>query len=402
MRFFIKMTTENEVNIHKANDIKSKTPLYFSPDSSKKNNFLKLRLASKNIYQNTDSNLSKNQIKKKINSNLSKNIINFQQQNKFLKSNKKLLIETPDKFNRNKNNNSNMSYKKFNSKLYLKKNAITNISSLNETNGKELSTQSNFYLNTHINNTPKVKNNNFEKNSLSNIKFNIGKSSKNLLNSKNPSIQLKKNAGSAIELMEAKTKNLSDLTNINPLDYIYTTGNKQNKFLSPNSHSSNPKIIFFNNEKNKVKDKYYKFNRKESKINQNQIKENEQNNPDNDNIKDEGDKKNQINLLLKNTFTNVKIFPTTILNNKIIYNNPSEKSNQNKNNEQNQKNKTNENSINNNSKIKKEKIVIETIDKKPNINKRETFNSIEELHYFYVDTLQKGKKIADELDKYNN
>lgn len=396
------MTTENEVNTHKANDIKSKTPLYFSPDSSKKNNFLKLRLASKNIYQNTDSNLSKNQIKKKINSNLSKNIINFQQQNKFLKSNKKLLIETPDKFNRNKNNNSNMSYKKFNSKLYLKKNAIPNISSLNETNGKELSTQSNFYLNTHINNTPKVKNNNFEKNNLSNIKFNIGKSSKNLLNSKNPSIQLKKNSGSAIELMEAKTKNLSNLTNINLLDYIYTTGNKQNKIFSPNNHSSNPKIIFFNNEKNKAKDKYYKLNRKESKINQNQIKENEQNNPDNDNIKDEGDKKNQINLLLKNTFTNVKIFPTTILNNKIIYNNPSEKSNQNKNNEQNQKNKTNENSINNNSKIKKEKIVIETIDKKPNINKSETFNSIEELHYFYVDTLQKGKKIADELDKYNN
>jgi hypothetical protein len=296
-------------------------------------------------------------------------------------SNKKLLFETPDKFKKSKN--SNKSYKKFNSKLYLKKNVIPNISSLNETNGKELSTQSNFYINTNINNTPKAKNNNFEKNNLSNIKFNIGKSSQKLLNSKNPQIQLKRNVGSEIELLEAKTKNLSNLTNINPLDYIYTSGNKQNKFLSPNNQNSNPKIIFFNDEKNKTKDKYYNLNRKESNINQNQTKEIEQNNSDKANVKDGEDKKNQINLLLKNTFTNVKIFPTTILNNKIIFNNPSEKSNQNKNNEQSQQNKNNENSVNN-SKIKKEKIVIETIDKKPNINKRESFNSIEELFNFHI------------------
>ena len=398
------MTSSNEVNIHKAKDIKGKVPLYFSPDSTKKNNFLKLRLASKNIYQNTDSNLSKNQIKKKINSNLGKNIINFQQQNKFLKSNKKLLIETPDKFNKNKNSNNNKSYKKFNSKLYLKKNGIPNISSLNETNGKELSTQSNFYLNTNINSTPKVKNNNHEKNSLSNIKFNIGKSSQNLLNSKNPPLQLKKNAGSAIELMEAKTKNLSDLNNMNLLEYMHTTGNKPNKFLSPNIHGSNQKIIYFRDENNKTKDKFYKLSRKDSKTNQTQIKGNEQNNADNDGAGDVGDKKNQINLLLKNTFTNVKIFPTTILNNKIIYNDSSEKSTQNKSKEQNQQNKKNETTINtiNNSKIKKEKIVIETIDKKPSINRSETFNSIEELHYLYVDILQRGKNIANELDKYNN
>ena len=386
------MTTANEFNIQHTNAIKSKVPLFFSPDSSKKNYFLKLRLENKKIYQNTESNLSKNQIKKKINSNL----INFQQQNKFLKSHKKLLIETPDKFNKNKNYNK--SYKKFDSKLYLKKNVIPNISFLNETKGKGLSTQSNFYLKTNINNTPKVKNNNFEKNSLSNIKFNEEKSRKNKLNSKNPSIHLKKSSGSAIELTEAKERNLSGINNINPLDYLFTNGNKQNKFLSPNNHSSNPKIIFFNDEKNKTQKNFYKLNRNESKINQNQIKENEQNNTDNANVKDEKDKKNQINLLLKNTFTNVKIFPTTILNNKIIYNNSSEKNSRNKSKEQNQQSKTNENSINNISKIKKEKIVIETIDKKPFINKEETFNSIEELHYFYVDTLQKGRTIANEMD----
>ena len=45
---------------------------------------------------------------------------------------------------------------------------------------------------------------------------------------------------------------------------------------------------------------------------------------------------------------------------------------------------------------------IEIIYKNPSINKNEAFNSIEELHYFVVDTLQKSKKIANELDKYNN
>ena len=55
----------------------------------------------------------------------------------------------------------------------------------------------------------------------------------------------------------------------------------------------------------------------------------------------------------------------------------------------------------NNSKIKKEKIVIETGDKKPNNNKNENFQSIEELHYFYVDTLQRGKNYAIQLDKCN-
>ena len=106
------MTTANEVNIQKANVIKNKAPQYFSPDSSKKNNFLKLRLENKKIYQNNESNLSKNQLKKKINSNLGKNIINFQKQNIFFMNNKNLLIETPEKFSKSKN--SNKSYKKFN------------------------------------------------------------------------------------------------------------------------------------------------------------------------------------------------------------------------------------------------------------------------------------------------
>ena len=202
---------------------------------------------------------------------------------------------------------------------------------------------------------------------------------------------MKKNAGSAYDLLETK-----NLNNINHLNYIYTTGNKQNSFLSPQNHGSNPKIVYFSNKKNKTQNQFYKQNTsKELKTNQIETKDNTQSNTNS-----EEDKKNKINLLLKNAFTNLKIYPTTILNNKVIYNNSSTKNNQNKDIEQNQKNKKGENS-NNTSKIKKEKIVIETLDKKPSItiSKTETFNSIEELHYFYVDTLQKGKNIAKELDK---
>jgi hypothetical protein len=366
------MSTAQEIIILKDNLIKNKTPLYFSPDPNKKHIFSNIHTEPRNIYQEGEPILSKNQIKQKVNSNLNKNIINIQQQ-----KNAKLFTDITDK-----NKRSNKSNKKSSSKLYLKKNALSNISSLNDNNGKGLSTQINFGSNTNINNISNQKNNAFPSR-LSNIKFNIGKSSQNLLNSKNSTTYLKKNAESACELLEAKTKNLVNINNINHINYIYTSGNKQNNFLSPQSHGSNPKILFYNNEKNTTKDKFYNQNtRKESKTEQNQTKESE-----NNNANDAEDKKNQINLLLKNTFTNVKIFPTTILNNKIIYNN-----------EQNLKNTKNENS-NNSSKIKKEKIVIETVDKKPSINKNESFNSIEELHYFYVDTFQKGKNIANELDK---
>ena len=373
MDYFIKMSTANEINILKDNLIKNKTQLYFSPDSNKKHIFSKIYTEPRNIYQEGEPILSKNQIKQKVNSNLNKNIINIQQQ-----KNSKLFTDITDKNKRN-----NKSNKKGSSKYYLKKNALSNISSLNDKNGKGLSTQINFGSNTNINNISNHENSAFPKSRLSNIKFNIGKSSQNLLNSKNSTTYLKKNAESACELLETKTKNLVNINNINHINYIYTSGNKQNTFLSPQSHASNPKILFYNNEKSTTKDNFYKQNtNKEPKIEQNQTKENE-----NNNAKDDADKKSQINLLLRNTFTNVKIFPTTILNNKIIYNN-----------EQNMKNKKNENS-NNSSKIKKEKIVIETVDKKPTINTNESFNSIEELHYFYVDTFQKGKNIANDLDK---
>ena len=375
------MSSAHEINIQKDNFIKSKAPLYFSPDSNKKHNFTNLYTEPRNIYQERDSNLLKNPL-------MSKNKSNFQLQNNFEKHTK-LNTDKLDKATQDLK--SNKSYQKVNSKLYLKRNIIQDISALNGANGKALLTQTNFRSNTNINNTPNDQNNKFMKSRLTNIKFNINKKNQNFYSPNNSTTYLKKNAGSAYDLLETK-----NLNNINHLNYIYTTGNKQNSFLSPQNHGSNPKIVYFSNKKNKTQNQFYKQNTsKELKTNQIETKDNTQSNTNS-----EEDKKNKINLLLKNAFTNLKIYPTTILNNKVIYNNSSTKNNQNKDIEQNQKNKKGENS-NNTSKIKKEKIVIETLDKKPSItiSKTETFNSIEELHYFYVDTLQKGKNIAKELDK---
>ena len=376
MQYSLVMSSSHEINIYKDNFIKNKAPLYFSPDSNKKHNFTNLYTEPRNIYQESDPNLLTNPLMIKNKSNYH----NFEKQTK-------LNTDKNDKVNQNIKNNK--SYQKVNSKLYLKRNIIQDISALNGSNGKALLTQTNFRSNTNINNTPNDLNSKFMKSRLTNIKFNINKQNQNFFSPNNSTTYLKKNAGSAYDLLETK-----NLNNINHINYIYTTGNKQNSFLSPQNHGSNPKIIYFSNKKNKTQNQFYKQNTsKELKTNQIETKDNTQSN-----INGEEDKKEKINLLLRNAFTNLKIYPTTILNNKVIFNNSTTKNNQNKTNEQNQKNKKGENS-NNNSKIKKEKIVIETLDKKPSINKTETFNSIEELHYFYVDTLQRGKNIAKELDK---
>ena len=401
------MSTTEEKNNNKKNFLKIKAPLYFSSYSHKKNSFENLYTEPRNIHQEIDSNLSNNQIKQKINnSNVNKNLINIQKTDNFRK-NTKLLSEIAEKVNQKKNNPQ--SYKKVNSKLYLKKNYIPNISLFNDISGNIMPIQSNTNSNIIINNnSPNDQNNKFsqnKQNKLSNIKFNIGKSNQNFLNSKNSSNNLKKNAGSACELLntnnylrKSKTKNkqLIDINNLNQINYIFTSDNNQKSFLSPQNNASNPKILFLKKEKSNIFAQNISNN---SKINQ--IQGNESNNNDEDN------KNNHINYLMRNTFTNVKIYPTTILNNKIIYNQV-EKSNQNQNNNKSIKNNKSERSNNNSSKhynttkIKTEKIVIDTAEKRPNNNKIEKYQSIEELHYFYVDTLQKGKTYALKLDKCNN
>ena len=162
---------------------------------------------------------------------------------------------------------------------------------------------------------------------------NIGKSSQNFLNSKISTTNLKKNAESAYELLDnnnylqkskTKPKKIASINNIKPIGFIYTSGNdKKDEPITPP-----PKIIFLKNEKNKE-----------------EINLNESNNQEE---KNEG-----INCVMRNTFTNVKIYPTTILNNKIIY--QKEQNNNNQNNNNKSENSTNSSMRNNNSKIKKEK-----------------------------------------------
>jgi len=303
---------------------KMKSPLFLSPNIPKKhNNIIKLNIEPKKIYQETEYNLSKNKIKQKI------NIGNL----------------------------------KTNSKLILKKNMTQNISALNFVENNQQG------------------NKDFKNILNDNIKFNIGKSSQNFLNSTNSTENLKKNSGSAYELLnninnnylkkaKPKSKNIIKLNNINPIDIICTSGNdKNNEPISPPPLGIPPKIIFLKNEK--------RMNSKE-------------------NIVQDEEKKEDINCLLRNTFTNVKIYPTTFLNNKIIFQNVD------KNNNENTQSNKSENSNNvstmkhNNSKIKKEKIIIDT--EKPK-NRNEKFQSIEELHFFIIDTLQKGKSLAEDLDK---
>ena len=154
------------------NLIKLKAPLFFSPSTQKKStNIIKLNIEPKKIYQQTEYNLSKNKIKQKINlGNINPN-----------------------------------------SKLFLKKNMTQNISALNFT-------ESNI-----------APDNKVLKNILnSNIKFNIGRSSQNFLNSKNSVENLKKNAASEYDLIpnankdnnflkKPKGKNVIKLNDINPI-----------------------------------------------------------------------------------------------------------------------------------------------------------------------------------------
>ena len=369
------MSSNKNLNKSKDNFVKSKVPLCFSPYTNKIYNIDNLYTEPRHLNQDIDSKFSKNQIKQKINSNINKNIINIKSPDTF-KKNAKILSEIQDKINQ--------SYKK-KTKLNIKKNDIPNISSINDTNSNGLSTQTNTGSNSNIYYSSNDSKDKFMSNKLTNIKFNIGKSSQNFLNQKNSSSNLKRNAGSAYELGDINNLNL------NQLGYIYTFGNKQKSFLSPQNNNYYPKIIM-KNEKNKTKDNFYEQNiSKDSK--------------EKNNINIINDKNKQINISLRNNFTNMKIYPTSFLNNEIIYN-KNDKNNKNKSNIQISENKKCENINNssmhyNNSKIKKEIIYIESSNKESIIN-NENFNSIEELHYFYVNTLQKGKKYAIKLDKCNN
>ena len=389
--------------------MKSPSPIYFSPYAHKKKSVENLYTEPRKIPIQTDS-YSKNKTKNKIsNPILTKNIINIEPQECYRK-NSKYLSQTNDKIFQNNNNiNNPQSYKKINSKLYLKKNVILNLSSFKEINSNIVLNQllSNSNINTEENTS---KNSKFYKNNKpGNMKFSLGtntNTSSNYTSMKDSSSHfMKKSAGSATDLFgntmikntktKLKNSNNNDLKNINfnqinSLGHVLTTtgGNNNKTFLSPqNNPVIGQKIIFSKNEKNKTKEKYVSnmcnINKESMKVIHTQGNE-----PINNNNLD--DKKNEIQYLLRNTYNNVKIYPTTFLNNKIIYQTE------------------NNNNMDNNSmrfvKNKSEKILIKKDDNKKNYKNNtnlQNIKSVEEVHFLCVNTIQNGKNLILKWDKYN-
>ena len=374
------MSVNEDPNNSKINYGKMKSPIYFSPYAHKKKVIGNLYTEPRKIPISTDSN-SKNKTKSKIsNPIISKNIINIQPQECFRKSSKFLA----------------QSYKKINSKLYLKKNVIPNLSSFNETTSNagttQLGTNSNINTNTEINNSV---NNRLYKNKPTNMKFNMAKNNtNNYINMKDSIHNLKKSAGSATELFgnnyikktKTKTKNCSELNNINPIGYILSsTGSNGKPYFSP-WNTPGQKIIFLKNEKNKIKEKYFNPNINKESLKVIQTQGNEQIN----NIDDKN--KTGIQYLLRNTYNDVKIFPTTFLNNKIIYQTETNTNNT---------NNTNNSKQNIDNKNIETKATVDTVQKN-GVSSYEKSQSIEEVHYLYVSTIQNGKNLILKWDKCNN
>ena len=129
------MSVNDNANNSRSNNskIKSPSPIYFSPYAHKKKPIGNLYTEPRKIPIQSESS-SKNKTKPKISnpSLIKKNIINIEPQDCFRKSSK--YIQMNDKSYQNKKNDVPQSYKKINSKLYLKKNIIPNLSSFNEIN----------------------------------------------------------------------------------------------------------------------------------------------------------------------------------------------------------------------------------------------------------------------------
>ena len=384
------MSVNDDENNNKINNTKIKTPIYFSPYAHKKKVIGNLYTEPKKIPIQTDQGL-KNKIKQKIsNPIITKNIININPQECFKKGSKFLLSQMNDKSYQQKKSKP-QSYKKVNSKLYLKKNAIPYLSSFNDNNSNVGTTQlqTNSNLNTQSNNSRNTK---LYKNKPANMKYNMGKNYVNNYTSvKDSNHNLKKSAGSATELFgnnmikKTKTKNSEDLNNINinQIGYILTSPDNNNKqFLSPQNIPAQKIIFIKNNNKLKDKNNGHNISKESLKVFPNQPNDQINNNIDNKN-------KDEIQYLLRNTYNNVKIYPTTFLNNKIIYQT------------ENNSNSNINTFINNTSRP----YIKNNIEKKEIFNKNNNYenaDSIEEVHFLYVNTIQKGNNLILKFDRCNN
>ena len=404
------LVNEDMNNNSKQNFAQVDLPLYFSPYIHKKKSIGNLYTEPRKIPIEKDSRNNK-----KINYSIKISNSNIKVQQDSLTKSLKLTTE-----NNKKGRNMHQSYAKLNTKLYLKKNAIPNLASFHDLNSNYPPTPlmknsvTNIIVSSSIKST--------EKNQNKNIKLIFGKNSNNnyntnINNNNSNSNLLKKQGGSVNELFrnnfikKTKTKNPPELNNINNIGFIISTSGNNNSankapFLSP-QNIPGQKIIFLKKDKNKIKESKEK-SRKNSTSNTKEQKKNSQNKKSGKSVAMEDlnlnldDQNKSVQYLLRNTYNNVKIYPTTVLNNKIIYqeNKKNEKMSHSVNNSVNS-------SINNSSSKKKsesnkKKININIIDDKNNENKNTEYQSVEEVHYLLVKTIHNGRKMISNMDKKNN
>ena len=416
------LVNEDMNNNSKQNFAQVDLPLYFSPYIHKKKSIGNLYTEPRKIQIEKDSRNNK-----KINYSIKISNSNIKVQQDSLTKSLKLTTE-----NNKKGRNMHQSYAKLNTKLYLKKNAIPNLASFHDLNSNYPPTPlmknsvTNIIVSSSIKSTEKNQNlsvgKNKNKNQNKNIKLIFGKNSNNnyntnINNNNSNSNLLKKQGGSVNELFrnnfikKTKTKNPPELNNINNIGFIISTSGNNNSankapFLSP-QNIPGQKIIFLKKDKSKIKESKEK-SRKNSTSNTKEQKKNSQNKKSGKSVAMEDlnlnldDQNKSVQYLLRNTYNNVKIYPTTVLNNKIIYqeNKKNEKMSHSVNNSVNS-------SINNSSSKKKsesnkKKININIIDDKNNENKNTEYQSVEEVHYLLVKTIHNGRKMISNMDKKNN
>ena len=443
------MFVNEDLNNSKSTNIKLNFPLYYSPYIHKKKSIGNLYTEPRKIPMEKGTSNSRNKIKQKM-SNYSINSNIKGDQSSISKSLK--IIREKNK----KGRNMHQSYAKFNSKLYLKKNAIPSLSSFHDINSPLIKNSNTNIIKTNANSKSKNKDNNSsgsksknKNQNNKNIKLIFGKNSNNNLNNNKRNISvsnnkninininsqsygnininqnyqshdintpnnnnnlLKKSGGSATELFRNNfikksntNKNIPEMDNIkDQIGYIFSTNGSANKvFLSP-QNSKGQKIIFLKNEKNKKepKDKSRKNSKNNSSAKDSKKKALTQKNEKNldlDDINMNLDEKNKsVQYLLRNTYNNVKIYPTTVLNNKIIY--------------QEEKKEKISYSVNNsvNTSITHSSIDKKSTDIKIKTNKeiltdnnKNKFNSVEEVHFMLIKTIHNARNIVFQMDKSN-
>ena len=413
------MLVNEEINNSKSNLGKNNLPLYYSPYIHKKKSIGNLYTEPRKIPIEKELN-SRNKSKQKMNYSIKISNSNIKSQQDSLTKSLKLTSEKNNK----KGRNMHQSYVKLNTKLYLKKNAIPNLASFHELNSNYPPTplmknsttniimSNSIKRNDNNNNLSVGKNRNKNMNNNKNIKLIYGNNISNNNLSKNFNYNYNTYSNNNLLKKTAGNKNTSELNNINNLNqigYIFTASGNNNPpnkaFLSPQSNSGQ-KIIFLKNDKNKLKESKEKSrksstnssnNKSDLKKNSLSKKKEKKLNVENLKLNLDEEQNKSVQYLLRNTYNNVKIYPTTVLNNKIIYK-------ENKKPSHSVTNSANS-SIHHSSNKKKndlaKKRICININNNSKINnvKNNEFNSVEEVHYFLVKTIQNSTNAIINLDK---